>query len=104
MGGRGALPVELLGDSEAALRRAADLLAHLGVDGHADVAADCDDTAPLLDLSEELRLLRAQIDECAAEVAWSLHEAGTLVQNLEKRLARIAAAAGRAAALAPHPD
>jgi len=103
MGGRTALPAELLSDSEAALRRAADLLADLGVDGHDDGAV-AGDAVPLFDLREELRRLREQIDECATEIAWCLHEASALVHDLEKRLARATAAAERFAAPAHHLD
>ena len=104
MGERTILPAQLLCDSEAALRRAADLLADLGVDGHDDAAVACDDAAPLTDLREELSHLRQQIDECAAEIAWCLHEASALVHDLEKRLARVAAVAERFAAPAQHAD
>lgn len=105
-----ALPAELLGDSEAALRRAADLLAGLGADhgsDHDDAALDSDDATRLLGLSEELRRLREDLDDSAAEVAWCLHEARTLVHDLEKRIARIArfaASAEHATAPAPRPD
>jgi hypothetical protein len=101
MGERTALPAELLCDSEAALRRAADLLADLGVDGHGGEAGPDDAASPLRGLGEELRLLREQIDECAAEIVWHLHEAGALVHDIEKRLARVAAAAERFGAVAP---
>nr|PZN89670.1 MAG: hypothetical protein DIU52_11990 [bacterium] len=98
------LPAELLRDSEAALRRAADLLADFGVDGDGDAsAAPRGGTSPLRGLNEELRQLRAQIDDCAVEIVWHLHEAGALVHDLEKRLARVAAATERFAGTAPHP-
>lgn len=98
---RAAIPPEVLGDSEAALRRAADFLAGLTADGHDDAAAAAAGGANgLLGLSEDLRRLREQLDDSAAEVAWCLHEARSLVDDLEKRLsriARLAAAAERAA-------
>jgi len=97
MSARTAVPAELLGDSEATLRRAADLLASLAGEEHDGAATDCGAASSLVRFSQDLRRLGEQIDGSAAEIAWCLHEARSVLRDLEKRLARLAADAASGA-------
>jgi hypothetical protein len=99
------VPIELLDDSEAALRRAEGLLADLGgamPDGsasHGDgpIPDDLVAARGLVGLGEDLRRVRVEIDRATGEIAWCLSEARALLDHLQRRVERVARLAEAAA-------
>jgi hypothetical protein len=100
------VPIELLDDSEAALRRAEGLLADLGAsppDGSASNGASRPPDAALAArrLGEDLRRVRVEIDRATGEIAWCLSEARALLDHLQRRVERVARLAEAAAPSRP---
>ena len=103
---RGAgVPIELLDDSEATLRRAEGLLAELGGAMPDGSASHGGGPAPgaaiaargLAGLGEDLRRVRVEIDRATGEIAWCLSEARALLDHLQRRVERVARLAEAAA-------
>jgi hypothetical protein len=99
------VPIELLDDSEAALRRAEGLLAELGGFVQDGCTPHRDGPAPdaaiaargLAGLGEDLRRVRVEIGRATGEIAWCLSEARALLDHLQRRVERVARLAEAAA-------